>query len=261
MSDEYRSVAADAIVWPPAPERPRLDHDEVHVWAARLDVVPEVLAGLAATLSDEERERAGRFRFARLRERYTAGRGLLRWLLGRYLDIGPAEVELVYSSDGKPALAPRSSGAGIHFNLSHSENLALFAFTRAGAVGVDVERIRPMKGAKDLVARFFSRRESELFQKLAEDQQPAAFFNLWTRKEALLKATGKGITGGLHELEVTFLPGEPARLLAMSRNSERAARWTLRELSPADSFVGAVAVEALDVNLQCWKHVSALPDF
>ena len=246
-------LPAEAITWPRAPAQLRLDEAEVHVWAADLDPGPPTFANLAAVLSDEEKTRAQQFRFQHLQRRYTAGRGWLRAMLGRYLRIDPDRLEFMYSPNGKPALANRFADAAIHFNLAHSDNLALFAFTRIGAVGVDVERIRSMKDAPELVARFFSARESGLFQKVTVDQQPAAFFNLWTRKEALLKATGVGITGGLNELEVTFLPGEPARLLAVAGDANKAAQWSLQDLSPASGFAGAVAVQAQNLRVQCWK--------
>src|SRR5262249_30459782 len=151
-------------------------------------------------------------------------------------------LELVYANHGKPSLTAKFADAGIHFNLAHSDDLALFAFTRAGEVGVDVEWIRPLKDMEELVARFFSARESELFRELAASERPAAFFNLWTRKEAMLKATGEGIAGSLSAIEVTLLPGEPARVMRIAGDAQAAAQWSLSELSPVEGFVGAVAV-------------------
>jgi 4'-phosphopantetheinyl transferase len=103
------------------------------------------------------------------------------------------------------------------------------------------------------VARFFSPRENEAFQKVADEVKPAAFFNLWTRKEALLKATGEGITRSLSLVEVSFLPGEPTRLLAIAGDTAKAAQWSLRDLTPAAGFTGAVAIQARGIDVQCWK--------
>ena len=204
-------------------------------------------------LSASELDRAGKFRFDRHRNRFIAGRGFLRVILGRCLRSDPALIEFSYSRLGKPEFAPGFDGRGLHFNLGHSEDLALFAVTKLGPVGVDVERIRVVKDVDDLVARFFSARENGLFQNLALSEKPSAFFNLWTRKEALLKATGDGITGGLNRVDVSFLPDEPARLLSMSGDAEKAARWSLRELSPADGFVGAVAIQEKNIQVRCWR--------
>ena len=145
-------------------------------------------------------------------------------------------------------MASELNPAQIHFNLAHSGDLALLAITRVGPVGIDVERIREVKDAADLVARFFCARENELFQRLPAIEKPGAFFNLWTRKEALLKATGEGIGKALSEVEVSFLPGEPASLVSIAGDTDRAARWSLHELTPAAGYVGAVAIEAQNVR-------------
>jgi 4'-phosphopantetheinyl transferase len=236
------------IQWPPFSGAARLADDEIHVWAVPLDIAPPRLETLAATLSLEETARAERFKFAKHRHRFIAGRGALREILSQYLRVQPRDIPFDYSPNGKPTLAGEFS---LHFNLAHTEDLALIALTRIGPVGVDVERVRPIKDVDDLVARFFSPRESELFQKVAPHEKPAAFFNLWTRKEALLKATGEGITRSLSLVEVSFLPGDPARLLSASGDPAKAAQWTLRELTPAPGFAGAMAIQAQSVSVRC----------
>ena len=189
-----------------------------------------LLETYAQTLSPDEKARADRFRFDKHRNRFIAGRGILREILGQYLRASAEELRFGYSAKGKPEFAVESQGGGIHFNLAHSEDLALIAVTRIGQVGVDVECVRAMKDMDQLVARFFSARENELFQKVSAAEKPAAFFNLWTRKEALLKATGEGITRSLSLVEVSFLPGEPARLVAVAGDVEKAKEWSLKEL-------------------------------
>jgi 4'-phosphopantetheinyl transferase len=245
--------SAELILWPAAPADLRLCDHEVHVWASSLAVAPGRLDALKATLSGGELDRAGKFRFDHHRNRFIAGRGCLRAILGRYLSNDPARIEFSYSRLGKTEFAPGFDGLGLHFNVAHSEDLALFAITRLGPVGVDVECIRVVRDVDELVARFFSVRENGLFQKLASSEMPSAFFNLWTRKEALLKATGEGITGGLDRVEVSFLPDEPAQLLAMSGDVESAAQWSLHELSPATGFVGAVAIQEKNIQVRCWQ--------
>jgi 4'-phosphopantetheinyl transferase len=243
----------ETIHWPARAGAPPLAGNAIHVWATTLSTPPHVLENLAATLSPDETERAHKFKFEKHRNRYIAGRGALRKILAQYLRANPANLRFVQLENGKPALDGEFANAGIHFNLAHSDELALVAITRLGMVGVDVECIRPVKDMDALVARFFSPREDEAFQKVAEHEKPAAFFNLWTRKEALLKATGEGITRSLSLVEVSFLPGEPARLLAISGDTEKAAEWKLQDLSPATGFTGAIAIRAQDVEVQCWK--------
>jgi 4'-phosphopantetheinyl transferase len=119
-------------------------------------------------------------------------------------------------------------------------------------VGVDVERIRTLSDAEGVAGRFFSERESNGLKALSANQRPAAFFNLWTRKEAWLKATGDGIGGGLNQVEVTFEADEPARLISLFGNAESARDWSLIALNPAPEFVGALAVPAREVRVSCW---------
>lgn len=248
---------ADTTGWPPSSNTPPLADNEVHVWAAPLDIAPGVLEKFRATLSPDEQERAAKYKFEKHRNRYIVARAVLRKILGNYLHAEPAALRFDYSTNGKPSLTPDFASTGIHFNLAHTDDLALIAVTRIGMIGIDVESVRPVKEMDALVARFFSAHESELFQNVAVDQKPAAFFNLWTRKEALLKATGEGITRSLSLVEVSFLPGEPARLLAISGDSTEAAGWTLRELSPAPGYTGAVAIQAQNISVRCRKWDNA----
>jgi 4'-phosphopantetheinyl transferase len=243
--------------WSLNPPRPGRDSRsvEVHVWAAPLEVTPQALEELTATLCPLERERAALFRFERDRNRFTAGRGQLRTILGRYLQTKPQAIEFAYGEHGKPFVAGLA-GSGLHFNLAHSQDLALLAVTRVAPVGVDVEHIRLPEDADQLVARFFSPRESATFQRLTREHKPAAFFNLWTRKEAWLKATGEGIGSRLDQVEVSFLPGEPARLLSLSSAAQSPATWTLHELAPAPGFAAALAVATEEVTLRCWRWAS-----
>jgi 4'-phosphopantetheinyl transferase len=251
---------AETILWPPCPDA-SLGANAIHVWAASLSVPPDPLEKFSATLTPAEKERANRFKFEKHRNRFIAGRGTLRAILARYLKADAAKLHFDYLENGKPVLAEEFASAGIHFNLAHTENLALVAITRIGLVGVDVECVRPIKNVDELVARFFSPRENDLFQKVPAGEKPTAFFNLWTRKEALLKATGEGITRSLSLVEVSFLPGEPARLMAISGDEKRASEWNLREVVPAVGFTAAVAVKPEtsiqssdgDLAIKCWK--------
>ncbi|MGA2660798.1 MAG: 4'-phosphopantetheinyl transferase superfamily protein [Verrucomicrobiota bacterium] len=219
-------------------------HFRVHLWSLSLSLPPAALAQAASLLAPREAERAARFRFEGGRHRAIAGRGQLRAVLGRCLGADPAALEFSYGPQGKPALAGVWSGSGWHFNLAHSADVAVLAVTRSGPVGVDVERIRPLTDVGRLVSRFFSPREDAAFRALPEDQKADAFFRLWTRKEAWLKATGEGITQSLARVEVSFLPGEPARLLSLPQGPAALCRWRLHDLDCAPGFVAALAVVA-----------------
>ncbi len=225
-------------------EAARLDPGQVHVWAIPLDVPETTLRPLARLLSPDEVHRASRFRLEQHRKRFAAGRGALRRILGACLEVSAETLKFSYGPNGKPAVASPPGAGGLEFNLSHSEDLALLAVTRGPSVGVDLERVRLLPDADDLVQRFFSRREAAVFQRLPPRERPAAFFNLWTRKEAFLKATGEGIAQSLHLVEVSFLPGEPAALRHLPRNLGMTEAWSLSDLSPGPGFVAALAIHS-----------------
>jgi 4'-phosphopantetheinyl transferase len=244
---------AEEISWPFPPEDWFSAAAGTQVWAIPLDADPPRLAEFDATLAPIERERAARFHFLRDRNRFIAGRGGLRQILGRYLQVHPIKLHFNYGPHGKPSVAHPDGLNNLQFNLAHSEGLALLAVTRSGKVGIDLERIRPLNDAEGLVTRFFCPREISAFQALPDTEKPAAFFNLWTRKEAWLKAIGEGIGHSLNLVEVSFLPGQPAHLLSLPEGPETAAQWNLRDLAPAPGFAAALAIHGLDRPLQCWR--------
>jgi 4'-phosphopantetheinyl transferase len=227
-----------------------LTNDSVHVWVASLDLSAAKISSLKETLSRDECARAERFHSERDQNRFIAGRGLLRAMLGSYLDTPPEQLEFSYSPQGKPALANAPGPNELHFNLAHSRDLIVIAVTRACPVGVDVEWVRPVNEAEGIAERFFSPGEVAKLKALPEAQRLTAFFNLWTRKEACLKATGEGLEK-LEQIEVSFLPDDPARVLAISGNASAAQSWMLVELAPAPGFVGALATPARGLELSC----------
>lgn len=198
--------------WPPAPQFPALADREIHVWSAGLDVDAKTRGGLKAALTSEEHVRAARFRFERDRQRFTVARGILRDILSRYLHCRPAELAFSYGPHGKPALA--NDTTSLCFNVSHSGELALYAVSPGVEVGVDVERVEARNAGRDIAERFFAPREIAALGSLPSDLQVEAFFLCWTRKEAYIKAIGKGISIPLESFEVSLMPGQSAAILS-----------------------------------------------
>ena len=228
-------------LWSCAPTGSPLAHDDVQVWAAWLDEQSEEMPGLWSSLSPDEQARAGRFALERDRVRFVAARGLLRTILGSCLGAEGRKIEFAYSAKGKPVLAGDFTRSGLQFNLAHSGGLGVFAVARHGAVGVDVEQVRPVPDLSGLSGRFFSPRECAEIGKLSGQAQMMAFFRIWTRKEAWLKATGEGITGSPQSIEVLGPPGEEELCGALHRRS-RGTGFSLHDLQPAPGFLGALAV-------------------
>jgi len=231
--------------WMRPPTDLRLQNDEVHVWRSTLDLPTESVEYFAKLLSSDEQIRADRFRFAQHRQRFIVGRGILRSLLGRYLQIKPDQVQFIYSEKGKPFLKDQP----LQFNVAHSRGLALYAIALDHPVGVDLEQIRAIADLDSLTQRFFTPKEHVAIAALPVNQQPQAFFRHWACKEAYLKATGDGLAK-LQELEI-FLDLNQAYLTKIPQGNIE--DWTLRELAPAEDSVGALITSSQHHNLTCWQ--------
>ncbi len=239
--------------WLEPPATLQLGRDEAHVWRARLDLPGARIAAFLQTLAREERQRAGRFHVARDRHRFIASRGILRAILGRYLGIDPRALRFAYNGYGKPVLPDETENGPIFFNVSHSEHLALYAFTHQGDIGVDVEQMTDARDYEQMARRFFSAAEVLELRAVPAEQREAAFLNAWTRKEAYIKARGLGLSLPLEQFDVSLTPGMPARLLANREKGQEQAVWSLRELAPGPGFVAALALQGELSTLCCWQ--------
>jgi 4'-phosphopantetheinyl transferase len=171
--------------------------------------------------------------------------------------MAPEYIEFRHAARGKPALketgSPGIEAAKLKFNLSHSHELALYAITQSREVGIDIEHMRPMPDAAQIVERFFSLQERRTFHALPPEQQNEAFFTCWTRKEAFIKAKGEGLYHPLDQFSVSLVPGESARLLHVEKEPLEITHWSLRALTPTPGYVAALAVEGHSWQLRCWR--------
>ncbi len=227
----------------PDPLRP----GEVHLWFVDLHVHPGLLTLFFSLLSRDERERAERFRFDTHRRRYVARRGVLRWLLGRYLGLPGSSLAFGYGEAGKPFLAPELQPSALPeefltFNLSDSEDAALYAFGHGIELGVDVEHVRNMPDALSIADYSFSPREIEALNALDPEEASLGFFHCWTRKEAYVKATGQGLGAPLADFTVSLGVNVPAAFLCFEKGLDDVAAWSLFHLDPNPDHVGALAV-------------------
>lgn len=236
--------------WEQPPESVALSTGDVHVWKASLDRTPSELDSLRQTLTPDEQKRADRFRFENHRDRFIVGRGVLRAILGRYLNRPPNQLFFEYTPYGKPILA--SETEILSFNLSHSHRLALYAVTQGREIGVDVEFIRNNINLLGIAKRFFSAQEYSQLRALPESFQLQTFFDCWTRKEAFVKAKGEGLLLALHQFDVSIAPGKPAALLCTKWDPDEASLWSLRSLNPAPGYAAALAVADRHWILRNW---------
>jgi 4'-phosphopantetheinyl transferase len=224
---------------------------EVHLWQVELTAVRSAEARWRAIISDDERRRADRFRFAMDRQNFTAARALLRILLGGYAGLAPEAVTFSYGEHGKPSLHTREQNERVEFNLSHSGEIALLAFARGRAVGVDIERIRENLEPEKIARRFFSQREQKELSALPPSERHVGFFRCWTRKEAYIKARGTGLALPLDGFDVSLKPGEQNALLDARTPDTDITRWPLGELAVANGYVAALCVQG-----KGWRLIS-----
>ncbi|MES2695949.1 MAG: 4'-phosphopantetheinyl transferase superfamily protein [Verrucomicrobiota bacterium] len=207
-----------------------LSAEGVAVWQADLDRLnDDLLAQMLALLARDELDRANRFFFEEDRNRYVFGRGILRTLLGTYLARAPRDLVFAYGPKGKPALATANDEAPpVFFNVAHSEERALFAFSKTGDVGVDVEQIRDLPDIEEVAASAFSPSELQLLKDCPADRKQAEFFRAWVRQEAILKALGAGLGDAREEHGFAVYPlavgPEFAAALAVSPRAARPER-------------------------------------
>jgi len=217
--------------------------DPVRVEVATPDAMASEAERTAALaiLSQAERERAARIRAAPARDVFVLAHALARAALARAAGVPADAIALRAGARGKPEVAGPASALALRFNLSHTDGLAAFALARDAAVGVDVETRAREIDALALAARFFAPAETAALRALDPAPRRERFLALWTLKEALLKALGVGIAGGL--AHVAFDPAsDPPRLLPGALAGDP-ARWQLALLAPTPQHLLALAVE------------------
>jgi 4'-phosphopantetheinyl transferase len=211
-----------------------LHSDDIHVWLIPLPECGPVMPGLTECLSADEAARAARFLFDRDRARFIVAHAALRDILSRYTQESAAALAISIAGNGKPYL---TSHAGLRFNLSHSGRYGMLAVARGREVGVDIERIRGERPTRDIAERFFAPAEVSALLRESQEQQTAAFFAIWARKEAYIKARGEGLAIPLDSFEVSLGP-EAVLLQAEDRE-----RWSMCALDAPPGYAAALLAE------------------
>ncbi|AFY54564.1 phosphopantetheine--protein transferase [Rivularia sp. PCC 7116] len=268
-------------MWLKAPTNIELLSNQVHIWRENLDNAKPLLEEFTQILAEDELVRARRFHFELHRQRFIAARGILRSILGRYLNIEPSKIKFGYEAHGKPFLdgiteqqwnsshcdvrkqshnsdllqvAKSSSESNfnnknLNFNVSHSENFALYAIGLNNSIGVDLECINSKTDVVSLAQRFFSPREFAVIESAPQEQQQQLFFRYWTCKEAYLKATGTGLKD-LQKVEISLTAEQPAELNIPNISGE----WSLLEMQPFSDCVATVAFTGRDLQFKYWDY-------
>jgi 4'-phosphopantetheinyl transferase len=214
--------------------------DIVQVWKINLEV--HDWRQWLATLSTEERDRAGRFVFEQDRRRFVVARAALRTLVGVHLQAPPSSIRFSVQPHGKPRLAADEHRDMLRFNISHSEDVALVAISAEREVGIDVERIRPLIGLEDIALRYFAPAERRTLHRAGSVDRLALFYRYWTLKEAYLKAEGAGIQARLDTIDVSA-PGVDPLVLPAGTPGVSPTGWSARTLDVEPGYAAALVVE------------------
>jgi len=242
-----------------------MNKHEVHCWVCRVPD-PCILADLPASgLSSDEFQRADRFRFDKDRDRFLCTRAILRRLLAHYTGLTFGELKFTIGDHGKPELDSPVNHKDIRFNISHSGQQAALAFTKGCDVGVDIEAHRDLPDRHSVARYCLSETQYDDFASLPASEQTDAFYRFWTRKEALIKAIGKGLFEPLKGFDVAFRPGEAPGLLRGSDSFGDISCWQVMEIPVQDGYHAAVAVRDLQCRLvlhyECeWSASGNAPD-
>ncbi len=224
--------------WLNRPDNFFLEENHIQIWKADLDVSEPFRKSLWNFLSRDEQKRAEKFRINDDCNNFIAARGILRFLLGRYLNIEPERITFDYGEYGKPIVVNDDS---LRFNISHSNGVGLFAFTQKLELGVDIEFCKREIEIIAIAKRFFSQNEIKALSTLSGEDRVTGFYNCWTRKEAFIKAIGEGLSFPLDKFEVSLSPAKSAKLLAVNCDTKAELNWSLRSFKPYQNFIGALA--------------------
>ncbi|RJP46311.1 MAG: 4'-phosphopantetheinyl transferase superfamily protein [Desulfobacteraceae bacterium] len=216
--------------------------DMIHIWWALLDLPDVCTTSFSAMLNTEEKTRTYRMSGVH-RQRFIAARGILRMLLGHYLEQRPETVPCGRDASGKPRLTDTAGPPKIHFSLSHCRHMGLFGFCPNRVIGVDIEQIRPISNMDAIAQRLFSAPERTALREAGSSCRPALFFQLWTMKEAWAKATGEGLRGfkGI-EIPGDHAAGDKGEWTYCTDRMRKS--WLLRPVETLSGYAAAVAVAA-----------------
>lgn len=231
----------------------------VNIHVIDLDAPETTLAACWTLIDADERNRAERFRTRELRSRWVVARASLRDILASYSSTRPPDVRFEFEANGKPILASPQKRDSLHFNLSHSNDRALVGVSDFGPIGVDVEYKRPIRDWREVAQRFFSVDEIRQLDGIPEAERISAFYRCWTRKEAVIKASGEGLSARLGAFDVSLAPQVPAGMLGGQHAGVAANGWHLADLEPGPGYVGALALSGchdVDIHSQGFWRLS-----
>ena len=231
----------------------KIDYDQLsgytHVWYAQLDKFESKVDFCFHLLSLEEKNRVEKFKFDNLRRDWILTRGLLRVFISNYLKFDPKKIEFEYNEFGKPFIVPNSESKNLSFNLSHSDGVVVFAFTRHKQVGIDVEKIGGVLNFPEVIELVFHNFEKEWFSKIPTNKKNEIFYKLWTSKEAYIKAIGKGLSFSPNKVSLE-LDSEENLIFKDIACEKDLTKWKLVSFKPFPDYISSIVVEDNDTTIE-----------
>lgn len=243
-------------IWHNLSNPPGLKYGEVHIWRVFVNQKVSELPTLFETLSLDERKKADRFHFEKDRRQFIVARGTLRKILGAYLDISPSEISFSYNHFGKPMLNNVKDKHLLCFNVSHSNGILLVAVTNGQEVGIDIEFINEESATLKVAGKFCSPNEFSVLSSKTADLKVAAFYSLWTRKEAFVKAIGEGLSDSLKQIKLPIISEERETYLNETF-SHRIGKWSVVNLPSDAEYVASLVVKGAIKTIRCWQFLES----
>lgn len=228
-----------------------LKPNQVDIWFVDKKKHLNKLSEYWTVLCDDERKKASQFRFVKDFNCSVIARGVLRTLLGKYLNTNPKNIEFEFGEFGKPQLKETNR---LEFNVSHAEDGIAIAFTQKNKIGVDVEYIKRPIEVATIAKQFFSENEVSSLFSVEKSNQQQAFYNCWTRKEAFIKALGDGLSFPLDQFSVSLTSTKEASLLETKWDKKEKENWFLKSFEPKKGYIGAFSVKGKVTDIQFWKY-------
>ncbi len=217
--------------------------DETHVWVVTTSRPQSELQYYLKNLDDDELKRYHSYYFLKDKIRYLVSRGFIKDLLAKYLDVDPDVISICRSRYGKPYLDKSLNEYGIQFSLAHSHDILVIAIARNRRVGIDIEYIHKKVDYLKVASHFFTEREKMTLESLSDSQRRSAFYNYWTRKEALLKAVGDEPPMDFLDVEASIRLGETVRINKFKDGYWDISRWIVIPLFPLEEYIGTLVIE------------------
>ncbi len=229
--------------------------DEIHIWCASLKLWEPYVNILEKKLSAHEQERANKFIFEMGKNRFIAGRYVLRMLIGSYLSMPTESVRFLYGAQGKPAIDPLINGKKLCFNLSHSREMAVYIFALNRSVGIDLEYTQKLYKGQSIIERWFTEREQTIYSGLPEGEKKSYFYRAWTMKEAYLKGFGGGLAIPLDQIELVDNNQIECSEKYQFKDQLEGSNWHLSTFIPCKDFLGTYAIrnENVPYHVKQWE--------